>query len=62
MEEIVFLIEEVQEGGYTAKALDETICTKADSIFELNKMIRNAVASHFDQENLPKIKLTFSKN
>ena len=62
MNEIIFLVEEVQEGGYTAKALGESIFTEADTLDKLKKMIRDAVVCHFDKENLPKIQIDFSKN
>ena len=55
MNEIMFLIEEAQEGGYTAKSLGESIFTEADTIDKLKKMIRDAVACHFDKDKLPKI-------
>lgn len=62
MGEITFLVKEMQTGGYVAKTADDSIFTEARSIFELNKMIREAVATHFDKDNLPKIKLEFSNN
>ena len=55
MNEIIFLVEEAQEGGYTAKALGESIFTEADTIDKLKKMIRDAVSCHFDKDKLPKI-------
>ena len=32
MEEIIFVVEESDEGGYIAKALGESIVTEADSM------------------------------
>jgi hypothetical protein len=53
--EIVFLIEEDPEGGYTAKALGESIFTQANDIAGLKEMLRDAVRCHFpDQANRPK--------
>ncbi|HLO86578.1 MAG TPA: 2-oxoisovalerate dehydrogenase E1 subunit beta [Nostocaceae cyanobacterium] len=56
MTEIVFLVEEDPEGGYTAIALGESIFTQADDIETLREMVRDAVICHFDDEqNRPKI-------
>ena len=48
MNEIIFLIEEAAEGGYTARALGESIFTEADDIVTLKSNIREAVDCHFD--------------
>jgi predicted RNase H-like HicB family nuclease len=55
MNEIIFLIEEAAEGGYTARALGESIFTDADTLDELRTNVRNAVACHFDDEKAPQI-------
>lgn len=55
MNEIFFLVEEALEGGFTAKAIGESIFTEADTIDELKKNIREAVHCHFDDDKLPKI-------
>ncbi len=47
MIEILFLIEEDVEGGYTARALGESIFTQADDIASLKEMLRDAVRCHF---------------
>ena len=49
--EIVFLIEEDPEGGFTARALGESIFTQADDIASLKEMVRDAVRCHFPQED-----------
>ncbi|MFI5134342.1 MAG: 2-oxoisovalerate dehydrogenase E1 subunit beta [Chitinophagales bacterium] len=60
--EIIFLIEESPEGGYTAKALGESIFTEAESLPELKKNVKEAVITHFEEENRPKlIRLHFVK-
>lgn len=41
MHELIFLVEEASEGGYTAQALGQPIFTKADSIEELRTMVRD---------------------
>ena len=53
MNEIIFIVEEAPEGGYTAKALGESIFTEADTILELKKMIKDAVVCHFDADEVP---------
>ncbi|MBM4030281.1 MAG: 2-oxoisovalerate dehydrogenase [Planctomycetes bacterium] len=48
MTEIVFLVEEAPEGGYTAKAVGESIFTEADDLDSLRAMVKDAVSCHFD--------------
>ena len=55
MTEIVFLVEEDPDGGYTARALGESIFTQADDIESLEEMIRDAVNCHFTEEQKPKV-------
>jgi hypothetical protein len=55
MNEIFFLVEEAPEGGYTAKALGESIFTEADTIEELHANVRDAVRCHFDEGKAPKM-------
>jgi len=51
--EIVFLVEEAPEGGYTAKALGYSIFTESDSWDELRKSVRDAVICHFNEGGSP---------
>lgn len=51
--ELVFLVEEADEGGFTARALGEPILTEADSMDELREMIRDAVQCHFEEGRRP---------
>lgn len=55
MVEIVFLVDEAPEGGFTARAVGESIFTEADSIDELRVNVRSAVACHFDEGQAPKL-------
>ncbi len=56
MAEIVFLIEEDFDGGYTARALGESIFTQANDMGTLKEMLRDAVRCHFpDEQNRPKV-------
>ena len=43
------LVEEADEGGYTARALGESIFTEADTREELVDAVRDAVRCHFDK-------------
>lgn len=49
MSEIVFLVEEAAEGGFTARALGESIFTEADTFEALREQVRDAVRCHFDE-------------
>lgn len=46
MTEIVFLVEDDPDGGYTARALGKSIFTQAEDIESLKEMIRDAVDCH----------------
>jgi hypothetical protein len=49
MNELVFLVEEADEGGYTARALGESIFTEAETMQALCEMIRDALLCHFEE-------------
>jgi predicted RNase H-like HicB family nuclease len=49
--EIIFIIEESPEGGWTAKALGHSIFTEAESDEELKENIKEAFNCHFEEEN-----------
>jgi hypothetical protein len=55
MNEIIFVIEEAPEGGWTARALGTAIFTEADSVDELHEQVRDAVRCHFDEGDRPKV-------
>jgi predicted RNase H-like HicB family nuclease len=56
MTELVFMVEEDIEGGYTAQAVGASIFTEADTLEELRHKAREAVECHFDDpEQRPKI-------
>ena len=57
MTEIIFLVEDAEEGGFIARALGESIFTEAETVEELRFNIKEAVECHFDDndENKPKI-------
>ena len=61
--EIIFLVGEDTEGGFTAKALDHAIFTEADSLEELKAMVQDAVRCHFEEiEKPPVIRLHIVKD
>ena len=55
MSEIIFLVEEAPEGGYTARALGQSVFTDGDSLEELRNNVREAVECHFDEGRRPRI-------
>ena len=55
MNEIIFIVENALEGGYTARALGESIFTEGDDLAELRLNIRDAVKCHFDEDEKPKV-------
>lgn len=55
MNEIIFLVEDAIDGGFTARALGESIFTEGNDLDDLRKNIREAVACHFDPDNKPKV-------
>jgi hypothetical protein len=52
---LIFLVEEAPEGGYTARALGESIFTEADTLDGLQEQVRDAVRCHFDEHERPSI-------
>jgi len=55
MKEIIFIVEEAPEGGYTARALGTSIFTEADGLTELRSQIRDAINCHFGEEHESKV-------
>ncbi|PYK22609.1 MAG: 2-oxoisovalerate dehydrogenase, partial [Verrucomicrobia bacterium] len=53
--EIIFVIEEAVEGGFTARALGEAIFTEAETLDTLRQQVRDAVHCHFDDGKAPKV-------
>jgi hypothetical protein len=49
MNELFFLVEESPEGGYTARALGESIFTQGEDLDDTKRNILEAVGCHFDQ-------------
>ena len=55
MSELIFVVEEAPEGGYTARTLGASIFTESDSLADLHAKIRDAVRCHFDEGKHPKV-------
>jgi len=55
MEELIFLIEDAPEGGYTARALGASIFTEAEDLPSLRNQVKDAVRCHFDDGQGPKV-------
>lgn len=63
MSEIIFVVEQAPEGGFTARALGESIFTEADDVAGLYSSVREAVHCHFDEGKAPKmIRLHFVRD
>ena len=56
MTEILFIVEESEEGGYKAHAVGASIVTEADTLEELREMVRDAVRCHFDDDDVDRPK------
>jgi len=55
MEEMIFMIENAPEGGYTAKALGASIFTEAENLEQLRQQVRDAVKCHFEEGQGPRV-------
>jgi hypothetical protein len=53
--EIIFMVEEAPEGGYTAYALGHSIFTEGENLDELRHNVREAVRCHFEEKNMPRV-------
>lgn len=64
MNELMFIIEQEEDGAYVAHAVGEAIVTQADSRSQLDEMIRDAIRCHFDRpEDMPKsVRLHFIRD
>ncbi|MBN2542958.1 2-oxoisovalerate dehydrogenase [bacterium] len=60
--EIVFLVEEDVESGFTASALGYSIFTQGETFDEIKEMTKDAVRSHFGEDNHFIIRLHFVKD
>jgi hypothetical protein len=50
LDEIIFVVEEAPEGGFSARALGAPIFSEADDLEALQTQVRDAVLCHFEDE------------
>ncbi len=50
LSEIIFDVREADEGGFWARALGHNIFTQGEDWDDLRKMVKDAVACHFEKE------------
>jgi predicted RNase H-like HicB family nuclease len=55
MTEIVFMVEEDPDGGFSARAAGEAIFTQGDDIDSLKSNVREAVRCHFEDSDRPSL-------
>ena len=53
--EIIFLVEEAAEGGWTARALGESIFAQGEDKLALHANVRDAVHAHFEEGRGPSV-------
>ena len=53
MQEILFVVEEAEDGSFRASAAAAAIHTEADTLEELHREIRDAVVCHFNPGEAP---------
>jgi hypothetical protein len=53
MNEILFLVEEAEDGSFRAQAVGAAIHTEADTIEELHRELRDAVHCHYEPGEAP---------
>ena len=63
MNDILFLVEEAPEGGFIARALEQSIFTEADDLETLRQQVRDAARCHFEKGKAPQIiRLHFTRD
>ena len=55
MDELIFVVDSAPEGGFTARALGESIFTEAEDLPGLREQVRDAVRCHFSNGDGPKV-------
>ena len=61
MEVVIFLVEEIEDGGYIAKGMGVSIFTEAETTKELRISVKEAVQYHFE-DNRPKKSYTLNNS
>lgn len=52
---ITFLVQEAEEGSYTARALGKSIFTEGEIMSELKTNIKEAILCYFGEGNTPQL-------
>jgi hypothetical protein len=55
VDELIFVVTDAEEGGFTARALGEDIFTEADDIPALHEMVRDAVRLNLEDREMPRL-------
>ena len=55
MNEVIFAVAEAPEGGYTARALGESIFTEAGDLDSVREQVKDAVRCHYDKGKTPAV-------
>lgn len=53
MNEILFVVEEAEDGSFRANAVGSSIHTEAEDLEQLHQEIRDAVHCHFEEGEAP---------
>jgi len=53
VKEIIFVVEEDPEGGFTAQALGHSIFTEGETLQELKGNVKDALECHFEKREMP---------
>ena len=61
MTEIIFLVEESEDGGFTTKGLGVSIFTEAETMEELRNAVIDAVRCHYEDDKKRIIRLHIVK-
>ena len=60
MEDLFFLVEESDEGGYIGKGMDVAIVSESETIEGLKAAIKDAVHCHYENEIEPGVTILFA--
>ncbi len=55
MSELIFIVEDAPEGGFSARAVGSSIFTEGDTVDALRAMVLDAVRCHFAPEQTPSL-------
>jgi hypothetical protein len=52
MDEVIFLVQGSDEGGYTAQGIGTSIFTESETLDDLRQAVKDAIRCHFDENKL----------